>query len=128
MGNRSQGFEDQQADRQAKPSHIAQDRAPVQQQESPADSAQRAISAPDKLAPQQALALQRAVGNRAVQRHLSREKKELVLQDAEMAQDAAFERDYTTATLWLGMGARALAEGSEISEGGPPVPEGPEAG
>jgi hypothetical protein len=124
MANRSQEFRDQKADQQAKPSHVAQDRAPVEQRESPADSAQRAMSAPGTLAPRQALALQRAVGNRAVQRHLNRDKKNLVLQDAELARDAAFEKDFLTATLWLGMGAQALAEGSEISEGGPPGPEG----
>jgi hypothetical protein len=126
MANGSRDFQDRQTDQPATPSHALQDQAPLQQQESPADSARRAIGAPNRLAPQQALALQKAVGNRAVQRHLNSTKRETALQDAQMAQDATFKKDLSGASLFLGMAARALAEGSEVTGGGT---EGPtEAG
>lgn len=118
MANGSRDFQDRQTDQPAPASHAPQDETPLQQQESPADSVRRAMGAPDRLAPRQALALQQAVGNRTVQRHLNSTKRETALQDAQMAQDATFKKDLSGASLFLGMAARALAEGSEVTGGG----------
>ena len=68
MGEKSQDHQEQEANPQLKPNQDVQDQAPVHQQASPAAAAQRAIRAPGKLTPKQVLALQKAVGNRAVQR------------------------------------------------------------
>jgi hypothetical protein len=60
------------------PNQAVQDQAPVHQQASPAAVAQRAIRTPGRLAPKQVLALQRTVGNRAVQRLLDRSQLKTV--------------------------------------------------
>ena len=71
MGKKSQVHQEQEANQQLKPHQDVQDQAHVNQPESPAIAARRAMNAPGKLAPKQILALQRTVGNRVVQRHLA---------------------------------------------------------
>jgi hypothetical protein len=68
MSQRTQDHQEQEANPQLVPNQDVQDQAPLHQQASPAAAARRAKHAPEKLAPNQVLALQKTVGNRAVQR------------------------------------------------------------
>ncbi len=78
MGEKSQDHQEQEANPQLVPNQAVQDQAPVHQQASPAAVAQRAIRTPGRPTPKQVLALQRTVGNRAVQRLLNRSQLKTV--------------------------------------------------
>jgi hypothetical protein len=68
MSERAHDHQEQEANPQLVPNQNVPDQAPVHQQVSPAAIAQRAIRAPGRPTPKQVLALQRTVGNQAVQR------------------------------------------------------------
>ena len=68
MSQKAQDLKEQGADSQLLPGQEVKDQAPVHQQASPFAAAQLAKNAPGKLSPTQVLALQKSVGNQAVQR------------------------------------------------------------
>jgi hypothetical protein len=72
MSKGSQDHQEQEANPQLVPYHTVQEQTPVHQPPSPVADAHRALKAPGKPTTKQVLALQRTVGNRAVQRMVGR--------------------------------------------------------
>jgi hypothetical protein len=130
MAGKSQDLQDRSAHRQPLPEPAARDQAPAQDHESPAEAARRAGDAPGRLTPKQVVALQRTVGNRAVQRHVVGDVRDMVSASAEQVRQGSYRDRPEEALTLLASCVRELALNTEeITGSRAAAPEsGPEGG